>query len=186
MRLSRRTNTIILWVISIAMLIAMLIAYTPGQLMGNQNYEGQNGTALKLGNGLEISALDAERARQNPPYNLIRTGETGDDLQTLMLDDLVNENLLRQEASKVRVSGGEVRAAVNEFRSDNGFAGSRNDQAYLTALNQQGYTDETFRDFVRDNERLEKYRDGLTEGIEVTDGEVQSYFEANRDFYRGD
>lgn len=186
MRLSRRTNTIILWVISIAMLIAMLIAYTPGQLMGNQNYTGETGPALKLGNGLEISSLDAERARQNPPYNLIRTGETGDDLQTLMLDDLVNENLLRQEASKVRVSGGEVRAAVNEFRADNGFAGSRNDQAYIRALNQQGYTDETFRDFVRDNERLEKYRDGLTEGVEVSDSEVQSYFNANRDFYRGD
>ncbi len=187
MRLSRRTNTIILWVISIAMLVAMLIAYTPGQLTGGtQNFNGQNSPALSLSNGLEISNLDVARARQNPPYNLINSGEVGDDLQTLMLDDLVNENLLRNEASKIRVSTGEVRAAVNEFREENGFAGSRNDQAYIRALNQQGYTDETFREFVRDNERLEKYRDGLTEGIEVSDAEVQSYFEANRNRYRGE
>ena len=186
MRLSRRTNTIILWVISIAMLVAMLIAYTPGQLTGNQNLTGEYAPALSLSNGLEISQQDVSRARQNPPYNLIGSGEVGEDLQTLMLDDLVNENLLRAEARKVNVSGAEVRAAVNSFREDNGFAGSRNDQAYLSAINRQGYTDETFRDFVRDNERLTKYRDGLTEGIEVTDSEVQSYFEANRDRYRGE
>ena len=166
----------------------MVVAFTPGVIGGGgQNYiGGQDQAVLKLSNGMEISQVDASRARQNPPYNLIGTGEVGEDLQTLMLDDLVNENLLRKEASSVRVSNGEVRAAVNEFREDNGFAGSRNDQAYLNALSRQGYTDETFRAFVRDNERLEKYRDGLTEGIEVSDAEVQSYFEANRDRYRGD
>ena len=186
MKLSRRTNTIILWTISLGLLVSMVIAFTPslGTLFGGGTHQ-QGQTALEV-NGAKISELEVARAQQNPPYNLTLEGEAGDDLDTLLVDSLVNNALIQEAASGTRVSNREVNEAVNEFRESQGVAGARNDRSYLSLIGRFGYTDATFRDFYRDQLRVEKYQEGITESIEVSDEEVQAYYELNEQNYQSE
>ncbi len=181
MKLSKRTNTIILWLIAIALLVSMVIAFTPGTLFGgDQQLEGE--TAL-LVNDQPIRTLEIARLEQNPPFNAVQEGPLAEDLDLVLLDELVNQSLISQAASGVRVSDAEVRARVNEFREEQGVAGSGNDRGYLNLIAGAGYTDETFRALLRQQLQQERYLASLTEGIEVSDEEVQTYFEANRQRY---
>ena len=188
MKLSRRTNAIILWVISIGLLVSMVIAFTPtlGGMFGRQSTgQGDSPEAFSI-NGQEVSELDVARARQNPPFNLNLDGEAGQDIDLLLVESLVDAAVLEQAAEGTRVSSGEVNSAVDEFRQQQGVAGSRNDQAYLRLISGAGYTDATFRDAYRDQLRAEKYEESLTEEVTVSDEEVQAFYEVNSDAYRSE
>ena len=188
MKLSRRTNAIILWVISIGLLVSMVIAFTPtlGGMFGRQgNQPGDSPEAFSV-NGNAVTELEVARARQNPPYNLNLEGEAGDDIDLLLVESLVDAAVLEQAAADTRVSSGEVNSAVNEFRQEQGVAGSRNDQAYLRLISGAGYTDATFRDAFRNQLRVEKFEESLTEDVTVSDEEVEAFYEVNRDAYQSE
>ena len=182
MKLSKRTNAIILWVISIGLLVSMVIAFTPGTFFGGNQGAQQGATALQV-NGQPIPELEVARLQQNPPFSSVQEGPVAEDLERLALDQLIQNEVLRQAAADVNVSRGEVRAEVNEFREARGVAGSNNDQAYQNLLRGAGYTDATFRELIRQQLKQEKYLEQLAADVEVTDEEVQTFFEANRDAY---
>lgn len=186
MKLTRRTNTIILWVISIGLLVSMVIAFTPslGTMFGGAGARNTTSPTAFRVNSQEVTELEVARAEQNPPFNLNLEGEAGDDLRLLLVDSLVDNTILRQAAAKTRVSGGEVNAAVNEFREEQNVAGSRNDRAYLNLIGRFGYDDASFRDYFRDQLRMEKYQEALTEDVTVSDEEVAAYYEANQQAYQ--
>ncbi len=183
MKLSRRTNSIILWIISVALLVGMIVTFTPtGNLFGRTAQ--QNEVPALLVNGQPISELEVARAEQSSRlYTAVSEGPVAQDLQLLLLDSLVTNEVLRQAAADTRVSNGEVRAAVNEFREQNNVAGSGNDQRYLGLIGNAGFTDATFRDYTREGLRQEKYLDGVTGEVEVTDDEVRAFYDANSDAY---
>ncbi|UCH25928.1 MAG: peptidyl-prolyl cis-trans isomerase [Trueperaceae bacterium] len=187
MRLSRRTNTIILWAISLGLLVGMVITFTPSLRNFGLNAQGNNqGAAALLVNGEQISELEVARLRQNRFFSSVTEGEVAEDLELLMFDTLIQQELLDQAAARVRVSGGEVRDAVDEFRESRGVAGSRNDQAYLNAIRSSGFTDETFRSYLREQLRQDKYRESLTEAVDVSDGEVAAFYETNQQRYQSE
>jgi len=189
MRLSRRTNTIILWVISIGLLVGMIITFTPtlGRHFGLSGSGGQHdGVAALVVNGEPVTQIEVVRAQQNPLYSAVSEGEVADDLELLLADSLIEQKVLDQAAARTRVSNGEVRKAVNDFREQRGVAGSRNDQAYLQLISRSGFTDQSFRAFMREQLRLQKYRAGLTEGVEVSEPEVEAYYQTHQDRYRSE
>ncbi len=183
MKLSRRTNSIILWVISVALLVGMIVTFTPtGNLFGGAGRQ-EEVPALFV-NGEPISELEVARAQQsNRLYTAVSEGPVAQDLQLLLLDSLITSEVLQQAAADTRVSSGEVREAVNEFREQNNVAGSGNDQRYLSLIGNAGFTDATFRDAVREDLKQQKYLDELIGQVEVTDDEVAAFYEANRDAY---
>lgn len=188
MKLSRRTNTIILWLISIGLLVSMVIAFTPtlGGLF-NRTPTGADSSAPALQvNGQTITELEIARARQNPPFNFGIAGEAGADLELLLLDSLVRNAVFRQAAASVQVSNNEVRDAVNEFRQSQNIAGTRNDQAYLALIGQAGFTDSSFRAFMRDQLRQERYQEQLVDSVTVTDDEVLAFYEVNTELYQSE
>lgn len=181
MRLSKRTNTIILWLIAIALLVSMVIAFTPGTLFGGaQQQEGE--TAL-LVNGQPIRTLEIARLEATPPFNAVQEGPVAEDLDLVLLDELIDQSLLTQAASRTNVSNADVRARVNEFRQEQGVAGTGNDRAYLNLIGSAGYTDESFRALMREQLQQERYLESVTGEVTVSDEEVRTYFEANRDAY---
>ena len=185
MKLSRRTNTIVLWIIAAALLVGMIVMFTPtiGDLGGAR--AGTSTPAL-LVNGEPISELEVARAQQGALYSRVREGEAAQDLELLLLDQLIQQEVLAQAASRVNVSGGEVRDAVNEFREQNSVAGRDNDQAYLNLIGRVGFTDASFRDYIREQLRLEKYQAQLTEDVTVSDEEVVAFYDLNQDEYQTD
>lgn len=186
MKLSRRTNTIILWIISIGLLVGMIITFTPtGNLFGG-GVVNESGAPVLLVNGEPIGEFEVERARQSRLYSAVSEGQAADDLQLLLLDTLISTEVLEQAAARTRVSGGEVRARVNEFRAENNVAGSANDQRYRSLIGRAGYTDAAFRDYIEEQLRQEKYLDEVTGEIDVTDEEVLAFYEANERLYSTD
>lgn len=183
MRFTPRTNTIILWIVSIGLMVGMIITFTPtlGALGGGGQNEGA--PALYV-NGEAITETDVARARQSPVFSAVREGPVAEDLELLLVDSLVRQEVLRQAAESQRVGGGEVRQAVQDFRERNDVAGRGNDEAYRRLIGGAGFTDSTFRDYMREQLQIESYREEITEGVEVSDAEVEAYYLANQDAYR--
>ena len=163
MKLSRRTNTIILWIVSIGLLIGMIITFTPtlGALTGGGN--DTSSPALVV-NGETISELDVAQARQSSPiFSVVQEGPVAEDLELLLVDSLVRQEVVRQAAARQRVGNGEVRDELDAFRERNGVAGRQNDEAYLRLIGGAGYTDATFRDYLRQQLQVRAWQDELTE-----------------------
>lgn len=183
MRMKPRTNTIILWIVSIGLMVGMVITFTPTLgAMGGQD-DPQSDPALFV-NGEPISEMDVQRQRQNPLYFSVQEGPVAEDLDLLLVDGLIRQEVLRQAASSERVGGGEVRQAVDDFREENGVAGRGNDEAYRRLINNAGFTDASFRDYMRQQLRVEQYQDSLTEDVSVSGDEVETYYLANEQQYQ--
>ena len=185
--MSQRNRNIVLWVVAIGLLVSMVISFTPGRLFGNRaQQEAAAGPVALNVNGEPIRELQVQRLEQNPPFNAVQEGPAAQDLQLVLLDQLVTQTLLQQAAADVNVSSGEVRTRVNQFREQQGVAGSRNDSAYQNLLAGAGYTDATFRELIRQQLQQEKYLDNLTADTKPTDQEVQTYYEANQSSYQSE
>ncbi len=182
MKLSRRANTIILWVVSIGLLLGMVITFTPSLGLGTGG-AGQLGAVALRVNGEPIHELEIAQARSNPLFASVSEGEVGEDLDLLLVDTVIRQELVRQDSARLRVSDGDVRTAVNEFRVSRGVEGRGNDDAYLRLIGGSGFNDETFRDYLREQLRQQRWEASIVEGVEVTDEEVTAYFEGNRDAY---
>lgn len=182
MKLNRRTNLIILWILAGALVLGMVITFTPTMGLGGGG-QGTNTPAIIV-NGEPITELAVVRARSNTLFNLVTEGEVGADLELLLIDDLVRQELIRQEAARERVTTAEVRSAVDEFRVSRGVAGRANDSQYLAILANSGFSDETFRTFLAEQLRQEKWQAGIIDGVMVTDAEVEAYFLTNSDAYQ--
>jgi len=186
MKFNRRTNTIVLWIISIGLLLGMIITFTPtlGRLGGGG---GASHGAVELQvNGQPIYQDAVARAQQNPLYSAVSQGEVANDLQLLLVDNLVQNAVLTQASAKEHVSGREVNKAVDDFRKARGVAGRGNDQAYLNLLGNAGFTDATFRDYVRESLRQQKWETQITKDVTVTDAEVKAWYDTHHSSYRTD
>lgn len=188
MNTKKKRTQVIFWLIIIGLLVSMVIAFTPtlNGLFGGGNTQLQKGAPALVVNGETLYELDVARAQQNPPFNQGFQGEVGDDLNILLIDSLIQNTILNQAASKIKISDAEVRNRVNEFRSEQGLAGSRNDQAYLNLIGQYGFTDATFRDYWRSRLRSEKYQEELTRNVSVSEAEVAGFYELNKDNYQSE
>jgi len=187
MKLSKRTNTIILWTISVALLLGMIVSFTPtiGGLFGSTGANLNSGPAALLVNDQEISEIELARALQNTGHTSF-DGEVAEDLRLIAFDNLIQTTVLEQAASGIRVSDNELRDAVNEWRVQNNVAGRANDQRYLSAIGQAGFDDQSFRAAFREQLKLEKYREQVTEGVSVSDEEVRLYYDLNEQAYQSE
>ncbi len=187
MKFNRRTNTIILWIISIGLLLGMIITFTPtlGRLGGGGGGASHGALELQV-NGQPIYQDAVAREQQNPLYSAVSQGEVANDLQLLLVDNLVQNAVLTQASAKEHVSGREVNKAVDDFRKSRGVAGRGNDQAYLNLLGNAGFTDATFRDYVRESLRQQKWETQITKDVSVTDAEVKAWYDTHHSSYQTD
>ncbi|HKI58771.1 MAG TPA: peptidyl-prolyl cis-trans isomerase [Trueperaceae bacterium] len=187
MKSNRRTTTIVLWIVSIGLLLGMIITFTPtlGRLGGGRSGAGHGSVELQV-NGQPVYQDAVARSRQNPLYNAVSSGEVGADLQLLMVHNLVQSAVLAQASAKVHVSGREVNKSVDSFRKSRGVAGRKNDQAYLNLIGNAGFTDQTFRDYVQQSLREQKWQDQLTKDTKVSDAEVKAWYDTHHDSYQSD
>lgn len=183
MRFNKRTTTIILWAVSIGLLAGMVISFTPGLSMIGASNSARGPVEMTV-NGQNIHQWDVQQARSNALFSLVTEGEVGQDLRRLLVDQLARQAVLQQAASRINVSNGEIRAAVNDFRQERGVAGSRNDRAYQNLIAGIGFTDQSFRDYLREQIRIGKFEDRLVGNVEVSDEEVQTFYQAHLTSYQ--
>ncbi len=185
MKFNKRTTTIILWAVSIGLLAGMVISFTPGLSLIGANTSSRGPVQMTV-NGQNIYEYDVQQARSNALFSAVTEGEVGADLKRLMVDQLARQSVLNQAASRINVSSGEVRQAVNEFRTERGVAGGRNDRAYQNLIASAGFTDQSFREYLRDQIRLGKFEDQLVGNVTVTDEEVEAYYQSHLTSYQSE
>lgn len=174
MKLSRRSRTIVLWLVAIGLLIGMVISFTPTMGLGGAN--NAQGTPQIIVNGETVREQTVLNARQNALFSAVSEGEVAEDLELILVDELIRDRMLSQAASRMTVSNAEVRQAVDDFRSSRGVSGRGNDQAYLSILRSSGFTDETFRTYMRQQLQINKFYDGLAGSVTVSDEEIEAYY----------
>lgn len=86
MKLSRRANTIILWVVSIGLLLGMVITFTPSLGLGLGGSGDTSAVALRV-NGEPIRELQVAQTASNPLFLAVTEGEVGEDLDLLLVED---------------------------------------------------------------------------------------------------
>jgi len=182
MKLSRRANTIILWFVSLGLLAGMVITFTPSLGIGGGGGNSAGAVALRV-NGEPIRELQVAQARSNPLFFSVTEGEVGADLEMLLVDTLIRQEVVRQESARQRVSDGDVRRAVDEFRAARGLTGRGNDGAYLNLIGGAGFTDETFRVYLRQQLQQERWEASLLDVVEVNEAEVRAFYDANGSAY---
>ena len=182
---TRKRTQFILLLITLGLLVSMIISFTPsfGALFGNQN-NVQDDPAALLVNGQKITESQVAIARRNPPFQSNFEGEVGKDLDTLLVDNLIQTELIRQASAKEKVSSAEVKQAVNDWRDSNGVGGRNNDGEYINLISRFGYDDASFRNVFREQLRMDKYRNNLTDNVEVSDDEIKSYYDVNKNRYQ--
>lgn len=183
MKLNKRTTTIILWAVSIGLLAGMVISFTPGLSMLGSGSSSRGPVEMTV-NGQNVYEYDVQQARSNALFAAVTEGEVGADLKRLMVNQIVQQAVLQQAAARVNVSGGEVRQAVNQFREERGVAGGRNDRAYQNLIGSAGFTDQSFRDYLREQLRVGKFEDRLVGEVTVSDAEVDAYYQSHLTSYQ--
>ncbi len=183
MKFNKRTTTIILWAISIGLLAGMVISFTPGlSMIGAQ--QSNRGPVYMTVNGQNVHEFEVQQARSNALFASVTEGEVGEDLERLMVDQIVRQAVLQQAASRVNVSGGEVRQAVNDFREERGVAGGRNDRAYQQLIGSAGFSDQAFREYLREQLRIAKFEESIVGDVTVSDEEVEAYYQSHLNAYQ--
>jgi len=182
---TRKRTQFILLLITLGLLVSMIISFTPsfGALFGNQNNAQEDPAAL-LVNGQKITESQVSIARRNPPFQSNFEGEVGKDLDTLLVDNLIQTELIRQASANEKVSASEVKQAVNDWRESQGVGGRKNDGEYINLISRFGYDDASFRDVFREQLRMDKYRNNLTDGVELSDDELKSFYNVNKNRYQ--
>lgn len=183
MRFNKRTTTIILWAVSIGLLAGMVISFTPGLSMIGANTSARGPVEMTV-NGQNVYQTDVQQARSNALFSAVTEGEVGEDLRRLLVDQLARQVVLQQAASRINVSNGEIRTAVNDFREERGVAGGRNDRAYQNLIASAGFTDQAFREYLREQLRIGKFEERLVGSVEVTDEEVETYYQSHLTSYQ--
>ncbi len=186
MKWNRRTNTIILWAISIGLLVGMVLTFTPSLGLFGSGATNAQGTPQLVVNGENVYEADVLRLRQNALFTTVTEGPVADDLQRLLVDELVRQKVLTQAAARMNVSGGDVSKAVNDFRAARGVDGRSNDQAYLQLIGGAGFTDQAFRDYLREQLRVQAWEERLTEGVTVSDAEAEAYYLSHPSSYQSE
>ena len=150
---------------------------------GNALPEGE--VAAAAVNGVPIPMSDVQRVagnfkRQNFEPDETAEGTTREEkIYYTVLNRLVEQEVVLQEADQVGlvVDEAEVDASIAQFQVN---AGGR--EALLAFLDQVGASLEDFRKDMRINLIIQKYIDEvLTTAIEVSDAEIQAYYDENPD-----
>jgi parvulin-like peptidyl-prolyl isomerase len=99
------------------------------------------------------------------------------------LEQLINEKIVLQEAKKegIEISDGEVEAKINEMMNQNLLG----PEEFESRLDDKGFSLDYFKNYYKTQLILSKFlNESLFSQIELTDSEIRSYYEINKDSFR--
>ena len=146
--------------------------------------------AVAVVDGIEISEAElkelTERVKKSYAAGKQEFPKVGtpeyQSLQTQNVASLVQREEFELEAEELglRVSDAEVDKDVQEFLKSR-YQGKRD--AFVKALEEQGYTEESFRDTIRYSLVAQKLYEEITKDIKVEEAEILEYYQQNQAQY---
>ncbi|MDF2502962.1 peptidylprolyl isomerase [Clostridium sp.] len=98
-----------------------------------------------------------------------------------MLDEMVTETLLLQKAKSMKLvpSDSELNTEVTkQYNSTK--SQYKTDAEWKTALSQNGFTDASLKEQIKNGVIINKVVDNVTKNVKVTDKQIQDYYNANQ------
>lgn len=172
----RKNMKPIVWFITIAFFISLVVMYGASFVGGNNS----NKTAFKL-NGEKISDVTVQRAIMQAKDAYSRYLKSIPDekmIGTLALNNLINNELLLEKAKdlKIKVSNSEIKEQMGALENQ---LGSK--VAFKNFILQQGYTTNTFKEEIKDNLIRNRFLENLRENIKITPEESEKYYSDYRE-----
>ncbi len=172
---------VLLGVLAVLLLAGMVVTFTPSL----NSLRANRGTpALKVG-GETITAQQLDQARQgNPVLSLAQGGVLGVDFKTYLVYQQVQQALLKQAASDVKVGRSEVADQVKRIRDSQGLTKNSD---WLAFLQRAGYTDASAREQIRDGLAVQQKLKQIADAApKPTGAEVKLYYDLNPDAFKSE
>lgn len=107
-----------------------------------------------------------------------------DILKENVLNQLILDNIALNEAESkdITVSDKEVKEQINSIEG-NYFGGEDKYREFLEDLKKSGVSEDAFRDSIKKQIIIQKYRNDYIEKLDISEDEAKKYFEENKDNY---
>ncbi len=175
--------------------VSILMVSIAGCGLVEQTPESVENTVLANVNGVKITQKDLDDEaksyidsyKSNYGAEVFETQEGKETLKQLKVDilnGLVEMRILdeRIKASDIDVESDEVKAAIEE-RITQVKASFEDEEKYQAALTEAGFTDESYREFVKEDHVRQTFQKQLLEEVKATDEEAKAFYEENKKSY---
>jgi len=174
-KVNRRAITILFGILAVSFALGTILLFTP---RGQQQSQGR---ALLWVNGKPIYELDLARLQQSDPlFGLAPEGALRPLIETHFVEQVILNEALAQDASRVKVSAKEVRDEVAKIRKQFGLTDKK---AYDRFLQQIGYTDSLLRKQIRRALQIQKRFEEIKKKVQLTEEEARFFFELRKASY---
>lgn len=103
----------------------------------------------------------------------------GEILRTMILDSVINQQVILNAASDVDL--GDIDSLVEEELKN--YKEAVGEDNYKKSLEEINFTEDEYKQLLRNNIIEEKYKEKMLEDIEVTDAEKEAYFNENKESF---
>ena len=146
---------------------------------------GVQGTAALKVNGLSVTREQLEAVRtQSPVLGSATSGPLGDDFKTLIIDQQINQTLLKQASADQKIERSAVAEQVTKTRSGNNLSDNK---AWTEALRGAGFSDSSYREYVRNSLAIQAKAKAIQAAApKPTDAQLQLYYQLNAQTFQSD
>ncbi|HPZ81528.1 MAG TPA: SurA N-terminal domain-containing protein [Candidatus Atribacteria bacterium] len=177
----RKHLDVILIIVVIAFAVTMYYGYGSYQRSGRSNQ-----AVAATVNGTAITFYEVDQAFRNliSQYDSKTLNQMDENsitfLRRLILENLINNELLYQEAKsrRIQVSSSEVEEQIEFIRAQ--FPSEEDFRRYLEY---QGITLASLREAIKRELMINKLEESLAEGITIPEEEIQKYYEENKSLF---
>jgi parvulin-like peptidyl-prolyl isomerase len=163
----------------IRVLIAAILVLSIASLGGCKN---KNVAATVNGEDISITELNSQVDQLKKQYPQMFEGADGEgrllDFKQRLLDNLVNQMLVRQAAEKagIKISDAEVDKQIEQLKS-----GFKDKAQFDAALKSAGMTVDSLRKQIKEQLVTQKLIDRLAKDTKVSDADIKAYYDKNKE-----
>ena len=161
--------------------IALALALVAGVALGAVGCTDKDVAAKVNGDVIKKTELDAQVEKLKEQYPQMFTGADGEgrllDFKQRLLDNMINALLIKQAAGDegIEVTDEDVDKKIEELKK-----GFQTDEQFQQALEQAGMDVAALEDQIREQLVTEQLIAALNKDTEVSDEEIEEYYEANK------
>ncbi|MTI61920.1 MAG: hypothetical protein FH762_18400 [Firmicutes bacterium] len=133
-----------------------------------------------------ISSMAAEFSE------LIQSTEAGeqllDEYRKIKLDDMISQELVKQEAENSNISDEEKDDFFNEYIASIKEQNSMSDEEILTTLQEQGFESlDSYKEYIFNNGvKISILQEKVLAEVNVEDAEIEEYYNNNQEYFQGE
>lgn len=176
---------LLLWtVLTIFAVVALTGCGSLSQYFGGKWVAKVNGVKISVDDfNKRLEKVKASYQQQGIDFSSDQGKQMLTALNSQVVDDMVTEQLIMQEAQKEKlsVSDSQISAEIQNIKNNfKGADGKPDVSKYQDALKSQGMTEQDLKDYLKVQLTAKALYDKVTAGVQVTDADMEKYYNDNK------